>query len=787
MPAKNKIQIEIEVTSNGEILLKTADGVEQFGKRAEEAAKGSKILDGAMERIGQKATDLVAQLPAMIVDLGKLGVQSEAVAFRFEKFAGSEERATALLGAFVDATDNTINKMDAMAGAGRLLQMGLVSNADEMAAVAAISTKLGDQTQSAGDRVADFAALLANQSIPRLDNFGISSGRVRNRIKELQAATKDMSREEAFKIAVMEEGRKSLDTLGDSTELTKVKLDKLTAALDDAKIGVGEMIAEVALGSVEVDGLAERIRLLPETINQIGIITGGFTEMIEPVSKVGKFIFDWLTPIGLVMQGVGVLGKGLKNAFDAATPAIAKALAGTDAVRKAVEKTIPPTEDLEDIVQDSAASWDDYQRAVSRVDLVVDDSQSSFDQYAMAILESQDAMDDAAISAVDFAQEQAAVQAALTKTESFLLDQGIAWTDFNRDREEQQADAAEALADIEQEHQDNIAEITERGQARSFRIDTDAEQLSLQILEATLAEKIAKQSEFDEETSELTKLRTEQEIGKLQGEIASKNTLLASAHEGWITSQGENITTMLAAEEERYASDIALQEEAQAAQEESQRLSLGRQVLQTFEAWAAQKGIAAADMLEMRTAISLEYGLIDEETALTTGAMVDAWELWAENTDLSATDIVNSVDSIVENMGNIPTEVDASITWDNIVADSAITQAGNIKTAIDAIPNEKNVTVRVRTEGVRGGEREALTSLGVPAEALGLQQGADFVVPAGFEDDSFGPIFVSSGERVTVVPQDTTNNFFNQTINSRASTEQSSGGFRMMQSMIAGQ
>lgn len=654
MPAKNKIQIEIDVTSNGEILLKTADGVEQFGKRSEEAAKGSKILDGAMERIGQKATDLVAQLPAMIVDLGKLGVQSEATAFRFEKFAGSEERATELLGAFVDATDNTISRMDAMAGAGRLLQMGLVSNADEMSSVAAMATKLGDQTMDAGDRVADFAALLANQSIPRLDNFGISSGRVRNRIKELQAATKDMSREEAFKIAVMEEGQKSLDTLGDSTELAKVKVDKLTAAFDDAKVGIGEMIAEIALGSVEVDGLAERIRLLPETINQIGIITSGFTEMIEPVSKVGKFIFDWLTPIGLVMQGVGALGKGLKNAFDAATPAIAKALAGTDAVRKAVEDAYPPVTELSNAydehfikVRNAVEAQNDYKDALNISKSEVGDSVPVFDQYSMAIAESMAAQDNAAIAAVDYKIAQ------------------------------------EAL-----------------------RIEHDA---------LTLATK---------------------ELAASQLDLAAN---LMDASSAQIAQAA--ITELKAAYD---AGDISIGQ-YNAAVSETQ-LAFG---LATPESMALATGI----------------------TNLTTGL---------GEGKVSAGHFNESLAALI------------------VQAELGTTGIKTLSDGITAIPNRKvDIEINVRKTGyggTLGGESaEAVAAAAVtgdPSGGLGgaggrgFAKGADFTVPPGFENDSFGPLFVSSGERVTIQPRNETNNYFNQTINSRASTEQSSGGFRMMQSMV---
>ena len=72
-----------------------------------------------------------------------------------------------------------------------------------MERVVEIASRLGDQTMAVSDRVSDFALMLANQSLPRLDNFGISSGKVRARIEELMSTVAGMTRETAFMQAVM--------------------------------------------------------------------------------------------------------------------------------------------------------------------------------------------------------------------------------------------------------------------------------------------------------------------------------------------------------------------------------------------------------------------------------------------------------------------------------------------------------------------------------------------------------------------------------------------------------
>jgi len=223
---------------------KAGKEMDEAGQNAEKGSRGLKLMDGAMMAVGTKVANLATQLPGMAWEMVQLGASAEAVEQRFTAFAGGTAQANAYLAAFQDAADGTVPRLDAMAGASKLLQMQLVSNADEMKTVTAIAVRLGDQTMAAGDRIGDFAALLANQSIPRLDNFGISSGRVRARIDELLKSGQAVSREEAFKMAVMEEGAKALEVLGDTAELTATRLDRAKATIADFKVSAAEAVIE---------------------------------------------------------------------------------------------------------------------------------------------------------------------------------------------------------------------------------------------------------------------------------------------------------------------------------------------------------------------------------------------------------------------------------------------------------------------------------------------------------------------------------------------------------------
>lgn len=226
----------------------------------------------AANMLGSALGNVVRQLPRLVIETAKLGIQSEAVTRRFTAFAGSTERAEEFLISFQKASDGTIDRMSAMEGATKLLGMGLVDNADEMETMVAIAVKMGDQTMSAGDRIRDFAMLLANQSTPRLDNFNISSGKARKLIDELLKSGQAISREQAFKMAVMAEGAKSLEILGDTSELAATKMAKLQAAVKDAQLDFGEMIVEFIGGAEGTDELARRIRGLRETVEQTSFV-----------------------------------------------------------------------------------------------------------------------------------------------------------------------------------------------------------------------------------------------------------------------------------------------------------------------------------------------------------------------------------------------------------------------------------------------------------------------------------------------------------------------------------
>ena len=194
-----------------------------------------------------KAASTVAQL-------AKIGAEAERTRQTFFNLGGSVEAVQELR----VATRGMVDDVSAMQAATKFLAMGLAASTAEAAELAEVATQLGSaMSMDAGVAMADFAALLANQSIPRLDNFGISSGRVRARIAELQIETKGLSREQAFLTATMDEARKTMAKVGEQGAGTAADMQTMAAASQNVKVLMGEIVA-AALAASGVMGVLNK-------------------------------------------------------------------------------------------------------------------------------------------------------------------------------------------------------------------------------------------------------------------------------------------------------------------------------------------------------------------------------------------------------------------------------------------------------------------------------------------------------------------------------------------------
>lgn len=211
------------------------------------------------------------------------------------------------------STRGLISDTDLMKAGNKFMAMGLATSQDEMSKLAGVAARLGSAMGSGPtESMENFALMMANQSIPRLDSFGISSGKVRQRIDELMAANVNLTREQAFNTAVMEQADVTLQKLGEPLDTTADKMARVQANIENMKVTIGDtllpilepLLAKLGEMVVAVSKWTQENPKLTETIVTVLAIMGPL--MVALPILVAMFLAI-TSPVGLVIIAFGLL------------------------------------------------------------------------------------------------------------------------------------------------------------------------------------------------------------------------------------------------------------------------------------------------------------------------------------------------------------------------------------------------------------------------------------------------------------------------------------------------
>lgn len=237
---------------------------EQATKRASDSASVfGRTLQTALAAV---SIQQVTQFAEGFNTLGRNVIQAEAV---FARLNGGLVESERLLTRLQSATGGVIDDLSLMNGANRLMSMGLAETQGEVARLTELAVKLGGAMgNDAASSIENFSLLLANESILRLDTFGISAARVRERIDELLASGEALNRSEAFRLAVLEVGGDSLERLGDAANVGETALARLQTRLNNMwqqgaeNFAVGLEAIVNLLGAIETSSTDRKVQAL---------------------------------------------------------------------------------------------------------------------------------------------------------------------------------------------------------------------------------------------------------------------------------------------------------------------------------------------------------------------------------------------------------------------------------------------------------------------------------------------------------------------------------------------
>ena len=242
--------------------------------------KAKDEVSNVLERIGEKFAGLDADTVKLMmggaVAIGAVGgaitklawdaAQVEPVRMTFDDLAEQiGETADSLLFELRPAAMGTMTDLDLMRSTNKLMMMGLADTAEEASELTRLAIGLGTAMGvDAKTGLENFTLMLANQSILRMDMFGLSSGRAREEINKL--VDEGLSREEAFKLVVLDQGNEKLRNLGDLSDTAFVKLGNMQAGMGNVGDEVGEALLPVlneVLDEALVPIAAKLIELAP--------------------------------------------------------------------------------------------------------------------------------------------------------------------------------------------------------------------------------------------------------------------------------------------------------------------------------------------------------------------------------------------------------------------------------------------------------------------------------------------------------------------------------------------
>ena len=163
------------------------------------------------------------------------GASLNAMQGRFENLAESiGTTADALKGDLRDATQGMMSDAALVQSASDIISLGLAHTSEEAVRLGAVVGQLGWDMQVV-------TLTMANNSMMRLDNLGLSVETVKARMEELKAA--GMDADAAFDMAVIEAGEAKIALLGNAADTTAGQIKILQASVENIQNAFQEGIA----------------------------------------------------------------------------------------------------------------------------------------------------------------------------------------------------------------------------------------------------------------------------------------------------------------------------------------------------------------------------------------------------------------------------------------------------------------------------------------------------------------------------------------------------------------
>lgn len=213
----------------------SSDDLKRFSNETRNATQNTAQMDSTLTRLRGAVTGFVGALALRQVigfaeDMNELGTQVHANRVLFDQLTRSWGDSADSLQRLRMATGGVVDDMTLMSGANQLLRLNITETSRDTADLIGMIQRLKQPTQSTTDAIQNFALMLSNESLLRLDSFGISSANVKRRMDELG---------QSFREATMAEMANQIERLGDAADVAITPLARLQTQIENVMQAAG--------------------------------------------------------------------------------------------------------------------------------------------------------------------------------------------------------------------------------------------------------------------------------------------------------------------------------------------------------------------------------------------------------------------------------------------------------------------------------------------------------------------------------------------------------------------
>lgn len=242
---RSVLELIINAVKKGKGLSDAAKETEKLTKEQKRAKKQADLFKTALGSLAVTAGAVAFAFIKQIPELLELDFRFRNAKIALEAYSGSAHEAQEITDAVTRAAGGAIDQFTATQNATRLFSLGLADNAEQAEKLTKVAITLGaTMGRDAKTAFEDFTLLLANQSILRLDTFGISAGRVRERMGELIKEFPELDRQTRFLNATLEIADERMAKLEAAGFNATSSMDRFRAEMQNLKLDAARAVSD---------------------------------------------------------------------------------------------------------------------------------------------------------------------------------------------------------------------------------------------------------------------------------------------------------------------------------------------------------------------------------------------------------------------------------------------------------------------------------------------------------------------------------------------------------------